>query len=147
MKPDIEAGCKKIVFLDNKIQKWVLANQCWCCAYWLSLSQLSETPRTVTHLAPLCIGILQGRILKWVARPSSKGSSQFRDRTHVHSRWILYHLRNQGSPRILKWVAYPFSRGSSWPRNWTRVPSITCVFFTSWATRESQLTGLSMTHL
>ena len=30
-----------------------------------------------------------------------------------YSRWILYHLSHQGSPRILEWVAYPFSRGSS----------------------------------
>ena len=38
-------------------------------------------------------GILQARILEWVAMPFSKGSSWFRDRTHVSciSRWILYH--------------------------------------------------------
>ena len=34
-----------------------------------------------------------------------------------HFRWILYHLKHQGSPRILEWVAYPFSRESSRPRN------------------------------
>ena len=28
-------------------------------------------------------GILQARLLEWVAMPSSKGSSQPRDRTHV----------------------------------------------------------------
>ena len=27
-----------------------------------------------------------------------------------HCRWILYHLRHQGSPGILEWVAHPFSR-------------------------------------
>ena len=32
-----------------------------------------------------------------------------------HSRWILYQLSHQGSPRILKSIAYPFSRGSSCP--------------------------------
>ena len=41
--------------------------------------------------------------------------------------------------RILEWVAMPSSRGSSWPRNWTRVFCITCRFFTSWATRKTQL--------
>ena len=40
--------------------------------------------------------ILQARILEWVAMPSSKGSSQPRDRTHVFSvssigRQVLYH--------------------------------------------------------
>ena len=45
-------------------------------------------------------GILQARILEWVAMPSSKGSSQPRDRTCISciGRWVLYHLRHQGSP-------------------------------------------------
>ena len=47
----------------------------------------------------------------------------------LHSRWILYHLSHQGSPRILEWVAYLFSSGSSWPRNWTRVSCIASGFF------------------
>ena len=33
--------------------------------------------------APLYMGILQARILEWVAMPSSRGSSQPSDRTHV----------------------------------------------------------------
>ena len=41
------------------------------------------TPWTVAHQAPLSMGILQARILQWVAMPSSRGSSQPRDRTHV----------------------------------------------------------------
>ena len=38
-------------------------------------------------------GILQARILEWVAMPSSRGFSQPRDRICVscHGRWILYH--------------------------------------------------------
>ena len=38
-------------------------------------------------------GILQARILEWVALSSSKGSSQPRDQTHVSciGRWVLYH--------------------------------------------------------
>ena len=38
--------------------------------------QLFETPWTVAHQAPLSIGILQARILEWVAVPFSRGSSQ-----------------------------------------------------------------------
>jgi len=34
------------------------------------------TPWTVAHQAPLSVGILQARILKWFAIPSSRGSSQ-----------------------------------------------------------------------
>ena len=58
-------------------------------------------------------GILQARILQWVAFPFSRGSSQPRDQTQVsqHCRRILYQLSHQGSPRILEWVAYPSSRG------------------------------------
>ena len=38
-------------------------------------------------------GILQARILQWVAVPFSRGSSQPRDQTHVSviGRWTLYH--------------------------------------------------------
>ena len=48
-------------------------------------------------------GILQGRILEWVAMTSSKGSSQPRDGTRISyisciGRWILYHWRHLGSP-------------------------------------------------
>ena len=37
------------------------------------------TPWTVAHQASLSMGILQARILEWVAMPSSRGSSQPRD--------------------------------------------------------------------
>ena len=45
-------------------------------------------------------GILQARILEWVAIPSSRGSSQPRDRTCVScgGRRIPYCLNHQGSP-------------------------------------------------
>ena len=41
-------------------------------------------------------GILQARILEWVAMPFSRGSSQPRDQTHVSyvsciGQWVLYH--------------------------------------------------------
>ena len=41
------------------------------------------TPWTVAHQSPLSIGILQARMLEWVAMPSSSGSSLVRDRTQV----------------------------------------------------------------
>ena len=48
-------------------------------------------------------GILQAKILQWVAMSSSRGSSWFRDRTHVcyvscTGSWILYHQCQLGSP-------------------------------------------------
>ena len=44
--------------------------------------------------------------------------------------------------RLLEWVLIPFSRGSSWLRDWTWVFHIADRFFTIWATREGQPTGL-----
>ena len=38
--------------------------------------QLFATPWTVACQAPLSMGILQAKILEWVAMPSSKGSPQ-----------------------------------------------------------------------
>ena len=38
---------------------------------------------TVAHQAPRSMGILQARILEWVAVPSSRGSSQPKDGTQV----------------------------------------------------------------
>ena len=43
-----------------------------CCAKSLSRVQLFVTPWTVTHQAPLSMGILQARILEWVAMPSCR---------------------------------------------------------------------------
>ena len=58
------------------------------------------------------LGILQARILGWVATPSSRGSSQPRDRARVSGigRWVLYHQHHLGSPythealRKVSWV-------------------------------------------
>ena len=46
-------------------------------------------------------GILQARILEWVAMPSFKGASQPRDGTRVSyvsciGRWVLYHQHHLG---------------------------------------------------
>ena len=78
-------------------------------------------------------GILQGRILEWVAFPFSRGifPTQESNLGLPHCGWILYQLSHKGSPRVLEWVAYPSSSGSSQPRNRTRVPCTTGAFFTS----------------
>ena len=59
-------------------------------------------------------GILQARILEWVAMPSSRGSYRPRESNPglPHCRQILYHLSHQGSSSVLEWVVYPSSRGS-----------------------------------
>ena len=54
------------------------------CVCMLSHSVMSlATPWTVAHQATLSFGILQARILEWVAMPSSRWSSQSRNWTRV----------------------------------------------------------------
>ena len=57
--------------------------RCAKCAQSLSRVQPFVTPRTAARQAPLSVGVLQARILEWVAMPSSRGSSQPRDWTLV----------------------------------------------------------------
>ena len=57
----------------------------WCMLSDFSHTQLFATLWTVVRQAPLSMGILQARILEWVAMPSSRGSSQPRDGT-----WVSY---------------------------------------------------------
>ena len=49
-------------------------------------------------------GVLQARILKWIAIPFFRKSSRPSDRTWV--RQILYHLSHQGSPISMKHLSY-----------------------------------------
>ena len=79
--------------------------------------------------SPLSMGILQARILEWIAIPFSRGSSQLRDWTqvsHIAGRsFVVWAIREAQE----YWGAYSFSRGPSWPRNWTGVFCITGGFF------------------
>ena len=61
-------------------------------------------------------GILQARILKCVAFPLSRESSQPRDRTQVSCiAGRFFTAEPPGKPKMLEWVAYPFISGSFWP--------------------------------
>ena len=82
-------------------------------------------------------GILQARILEWVAFPFSRGSSQPRDRTQVSriaggffTSWATREAQDYWS------VAYLFSSRSYQLRNRTGVSCIAGGIFTSWAIRE-----------
>ena len=117
-----------------KIASPVLSTEKWKWKSAQSCPSLCDPMGYTVH------GVLQARILEWVAFPFSRGSSQPRDRTHtVHG--VL-------QARILEWVAFPFSRGSSQSRDWTQVSRIAGRFFTSWATREAQaLNGITNKNL
>ena len=93
---------------------------------------VTVTPWTVARQAPLSMGILQVRILEWVAMPFPQGilPTQGCNPHLPHHRQILYHLSPKGSPTTLEGIVYPFSRGTSQPRNRTGVFCIAGRFFT-----------------
>ena len=68
----------------NCLVSWAL-----CCAV-LSHSFVSHSTTILTVAYPLSIGILQARILDWVAMASSRGSSQGWDPGLLNCRWIFY---------------------------------------------------------
>ena len=65
-------------------------------------------------------GILQARVLEWLAIPFSRGSSLLKGISPTQGsnpgllsfRQILYHL-SQETQELLEWIAYPFFRESS----------------------------------
>ena len=66
-------------------------------------------PWTVASQAPLSMGILQARILEWVAMPSPRVSSQPRDRTQVSCiAGRFFKLSYQGRPHFLNLSLFLF---------------------------------------
>ena len=70
-------------------------------------------------------GILQARILKWIAIPFSRESSQPRDRIQVShitgeffTNWATKEAKNTGEGSL------SLLQGSSHPRNWTEASSL-----------------------
>ena len=62
----------------------------------LRLCQTLGEPMACSLPGSFVCGVLQARILEWVAMSFSRGSSQRRDRTHISNvfcigRWVLYH--------------------------------------------------------
>ena len=76
------------------------------CAQSLCWIWLFATPWTVARQASLPVGLIQARILKWVAMPCSRGifSTQELNHSLLHWRWILYQLSYQGSP--YSWIRH-----------------------------------------
>ena len=118
---------------------WTVEWPSLSCRKW-KWKSLSRVPTLCDPMDYAVHGILQARILEWVAFPFSRGSSQTQGSNPglLHCRQILYQVSHKGSPRILEWIAYPLSSGSSQPRNWTGVSCIACGFFTNWAMKEAQ---------
>ena len=110
-------------FKDSKARLGIWTRECSVTSV---LSDFFATLWTVAHQDPLSMGILQPRILEWVAISSSRGSSQSRDQTQIFLQ-----------PRILEWVAISSSRGSSQSRDQTQIFRIADGFFTFSTAREA----------
>ena len=97
----MQSTCEKCAQVWNLKSSWLQINQLFASAVVkLSHSVMSDSlqpPWAVAHQASLPVGILQARILEWVAMPSSRGSSSPRDRALVSclGRRILYRLSHQ----------------------------------------------------
>ena len=81
-----------IFFFGSVRNLFYAIGMCTCMLCLFSHVQLFPAPWTVTIRSSVH-GILQTRILEWVAMPSPRGSPQTRDQTHVFciSRQFLYH--------------------------------------------------------
>ena len=99
----------------------------------LSHVRLFAIPGTVAHQAPLSMGILQAKILEWVAISFSRGSSRARDRTHTSyvsciGRRVLYHQRHLGRPYFLGPVFQIFTALITWVKYRGFINSTSCHF-------------------
>ena len=100
----------------SKVGKW----------YKVKLKVAQSHPTLCNTMDYIVHGILQARILEWVAIPFSRGifPTQGWNPDFPHWKQILYQQSNKESPRILEWVAFLFSRGSSHPGIEPRSPSL-----------------------
>ena len=91
----------------------------------LSHVQLLVTPWTVVH------GILQARILEWIAFPFSRVSSQPRDQTQVShiAGGFLYQLSHKGSNKH-RMPCEKLAKGILLPASDVYVISFLCLFYT-----------------
>ena len=104
---NIPVQMSRIFFFSFPWQNMVLP-YIWSCLLirliqWLDLESTQSHSRVLLFVTPWTVapgssvhGILQARTLQWVAMPSSRGSSQPRDQTHIScvscsGRQVLYH--------------------------------------------------------
>ena len=104
------------------------------------VAQLCPTlcdPVVCSPLSSSVHGILQARILEWVAISFYRASFWPREWTQITCTsgkfFTVWAIRE--APRTLESIAIPFFRGSSWPSDWTWVSCTADECFTIWTTR------------
>ena len=84
----------EVLVVTHRLTRWGKP----ACAQWLQLCPTLCDPKDSSPSGSSVHGILQARILEWVAMPSSTGSFLPRDRTQASdTAGILYCLSHQGS--------------------------------------------------
>ena len=119
------------------------------------LNSILKVKVKVTQLCPtLCDpvdytvhGILQARILEWVAFPFSRGSSQPRIKPRSPTLQMDSLPAEPRGKAKNTGVAHPFSSGSSRPRNWVGVSCIASGFSTNWAIYQGSPNAILMNKL
>ena len=95
--------CVSIFLIISHV--YLISNMCMCAKLLQSCPTLCDPMDCSPQGFSRNPGILLSRILEWVARPSSRGSSQARDRTHISyvsfiGRQVLLPLAPPGKPCI-----------------------------------------------
>ena len=101
----------------------------------ISLSVMSDSLQHMDCSPPgsSVHGILQARILEWVAIPFSRGSSDTGIKLGLlHYKWILYHLSYQGSPIIRKWIITHIDEIGTFIHCWWECKMVQTLWKTVW---------------
>ena len=117
-----------------------IGNQAVLCVY----TQLCLTrcdPMVCSLPGSSVHGILQARILEWVAISFSRGSSWPRNQTHISCIGVCVCVCVWKSLSSVQLFVTPWNKQSmefSRPEYWSGYPSLVGRFFTIWATREAK---------
>ena len=123
---------------------------CWSCpcvrAKWLQSCLILWDPMDCNPPGSSVHGILQARILEWVAMPSPRGSSRPKDPTWVSyvfciGRWVLYHPHHLGSPLVSPEASQLFWGAGMRGRCWGGGPRWRCVW--GWGRSQAPRSALS----
>ena len=81
--PSFSHQVTKVLELQHQSFQWILRMVCMCTLSCFSCIGLFSTLQALDPQAPLSMGILQARILEWVAFSFSRGSSQTRGQIRI----------------------------------------------------------------
>ena len=131
----------------NKIWNIHIIKECVCvcvcmCTQSLSCAQPFETPWTAARQAPLPMGILQARILEWVAMPSSRGSSQPWDKTQVScivGRLFIVWATREDQEYWEHWSGYPIPSPGDHPNPGIKAGSTAWWQILNWLSYQGSL--------